>query len=382
MDGIFPDRFSLSGMRPGVHDHVFADARVRLGAGDLRTMIAAIRAVEIAADHPAIRDAALADADPIARVDGGTRGVFMGYDFHLTPEGPRLIEINTNAGGAFLNAVREGRRAAFQAEVAAMFRAEWSRARPNGGPLRRVAIVDDDPEEQYLHPEFLIARDMLSAEGIETRIVDARALVVRDDRLEAGGWEIDLVYNRCCDFNLVAPGHAAAREAVLRRLAVFTPDPHRHALLAEKRGLIRFSDTVALGAAGVPTETVAAIAAVMPEAVAVTPENVPDLRRRRAGLFFKPLDGYGARGVYRGDKVTARVWAEISRGGHIAQALVPPSITAVEVDGKVVPMKTDIRVHTHDARMLGLSARLYTGQTTNFRTPGGGFAPVEVVPER
>jgi hypothetical protein len=28
----------------------------------------------------------------------------MGYDFHLAPDGPRLIEINTNAGGAFLNA--------------------------------------------------------------------------------------------------------------------------------------------------------------------------------------------------------------------------------------------------------------------------------------
>lgn len=36
----------------------------------------------------------------------------MGYDFHVTPEGPKLIEINTNAGGAFLNAaLREAQRA-------------------------------------------------------------------------------------------------------------------------------------------------------------------------------------------------------------------------------------------------------------------------------
>ena len=27
-------------------------------------------------------------------------GFFMGYDFHLGPDGPRLIETNTNAGGA------------------------------------------------------------------------------------------------------------------------------------------------------------------------------------------------------------------------------------------------------------------------------------------
>jgi D-alanine-D-alanine ligase-like ATP-grasp enzyme len=32
------------------------------------------------------------------------RGVFMGYDFHLSAGGPQLIEINTNAGGGLLNA--------------------------------------------------------------------------------------------------------------------------------------------------------------------------------------------------------------------------------------------------------------------------------------
>ena len=29
----------------------------------------------------------------------------MGYDFHLGAGGPKLIEVNTNAGGAFLNAL-------------------------------------------------------------------------------------------------------------------------------------------------------------------------------------------------------------------------------------------------------------------------------------
>ena len=33
-----------------------------------------------------------------------TEGVFMGYDFHMSEQGPKLIEINTNAGGALLNA--------------------------------------------------------------------------------------------------------------------------------------------------------------------------------------------------------------------------------------------------------------------------------------
>ena len=39
---------------------------------------------------------ALARAPAIAALDHGPVGVFMGYDFHLTDRGPRLIEINSN----------------------------------------------------------------------------------------------------------------------------------------------------------------------------------------------------------------------------------------------------------------------------------------------
>jgi len=41
--------------------------------------------------------------------------------------------------------------------------------------------------------------------------------------------------------------------------------------------------------------------------------------------------------------------------------------------------KTDIRLYTYDGQILLTAARLYQGQTTNFRTPGGGFAPVFVI---
>ena len=51
----------------------------------------------------AARVEADAGSDAVLRHAPGNIGVFMGYDFHLTPEGPRLIEVNTNAGGALLN---------------------------------------------------------------------------------------------------------------------------------------------------------------------------------------------------------------------------------------------------------------------------------------
>ena len=39
-------------------------------------------------------------------------------------------------------------------------------------------------------------------------------------------------------------------------------------------------------------------------------------------------------------------------------------------------MKFDLRAYTYDGAVQWVAARLYQGQTTNFRTPGGGFAPV------
>ena len=68
-------------------------------------MLRTVHAVEAATRLPGYRDAALSWAPEIARQDFGPVGVFMGYDFHLAADGPKLIEVNTNAGGAFLNAL-------------------------------------------------------------------------------------------------------------------------------------------------------------------------------------------------------------------------------------------------------------------------------------
>jgi len=46
----------------------------------------------------------MAWAPEISQHEFGPRGALMGYDFHLGSGPPCLIEINTNAGGAFLNA--------------------------------------------------------------------------------------------------------------------------------------------------------------------------------------------------------------------------------------------------------------------------------------
>lgn len=84
-------------------------------------------------------------------------------------------------------------------------------------------------------------------------------------------------------------------------------------------------------------------------------------------------------GVYRGDKLTKGVWAEIAHGGYVAQTLVRPSERMIKIDETPQVRKMDVRLYTYDGQVLLVAARLYQGQTTNFRTPGGGFAPVFVI---
>jgi hypothetical protein len=101
--------------------------------------------------------------------------------------------------------------------------------------------------------------------------------------------------------------------------------------------------------------------------------------RDRKRWFFKPQSGFGSRGAYRGDKMTRRVLGEIMNGGYVAQRYAPPGERHGSADAGAAPFKTDIRCYTYRGRTQLIAARLYQGQTTNFRTPGGGFAPVYVV---
>ncbi|HEX5512842.1 MAG TPA: hypothetical protein VFY81_00455, partial [Gammaproteobacteria bacterium] len=100
------------------------------------------------------------------------------------------------------------------------------------------------------------------------------------------------------------------------------------------------------------------------------------LWQSRRDLFFKPAAGHAGKGVYRGSKVTRGVFAQIIAGGYIAQTYAPPSERVIRVDGAPVALKVDVRLYTYDSEILLTAARMYQGQTTNFRTEGGGFAPV------
>jgi hypothetical protein len=59
--------------------------------------------------------------------------------------------------------------------------------------------------------------------------------------------------------------------------------------------------------------------------------------------LFKPAGGHGSKAVYRGDKVTKGVWAEIVRGGYVAQEFAAPGERMIKLDGMPERRKTDVR---------------------------------------
>ena len=179
------------------HAHVFAEMPVFLDSVHVSQMRRIVEAIEATTRLSAYREAVLGEAHELALIDPGACGVFMGFDFHITPAGPRLIEINTNAGGAFLNIAAQGAQRSccpaadsyiearrttgpVEAEIVAMFRREWALARGDA-PLRSIAIVDVEPRGQFLYPEFQLAQQLFQSHGLRAHIADPAELELADD---------------------------------------------------------------------------------------------------------------------------------------------------------------------------------------------------------
>jgi hypothetical protein len=374
------------------HPHLFSALPVFVSREHVTQMQQVVRAVESVIALPAYRSAALVRAPAIARTAAAPRGVFFGYDFHLGNAGPQLIEINTNAGGALLNAeLGRAQRAccdevrqlvtgpvdvaALENRIHAMFLEEWRLARGDA-PLARVAIVDESPAQQYLYPEFLLFQRLFQARGITAVVGDPAELEFRAGELRHGGERVDLVYNRLTDFYFERPEHVALRQAYLTGAAVVTPHPYAHALYANKRNLALLGDEQQLRAWGAAEGTIRTLPSGIPATRAVAPADAERLWNERKHLFFKPASGFGSRGSYRGDKLTRGAFAEILEGDYVAQALVPPSERLLREADVARALKMDLRNYVYNGEVQLIAARLYQGQTTNLRTPGGGFAPV------
>ena len=235
-----------------------------------------------------------------------------------------------------------------------MLQDAWQQQRP-GLSLQQVLIVDDQPATQFLLPEFLLYRELFERNGLKSTLVDACSLIDQDPHT--------LIYNRLTDFYLT--DHPALKQHVL------VPSPQTHALYADKRNLIDLATWVnpydpahaqALSSLWLPMQVMQA-------------QDADYWWTHRHDWFFKPAAGYGSKGTYSGRKITRGKLTELMQDGtYVAQGYCPPS--TLVLPGTSEPMKVDLRAYAYAGQLLLLCARLYRGQTTNFRTPGGGFAQV------
>ena len=383
--GAFPE-FTTD---PAVHAHLFSPYALFVDRPALEAMGRVAAAVFDVAGNPGYGQRVLQWAPDIATHDPASAGGVLGLDFHLTVDGLRLIEVNTNPGGLLLNAVLlDGVRScapaawttwtttakARNAAVAAWLddaRQQFGRA------PARLAIVDSAPREQFLYPEFELYADAFQEHGVDCVIRAPEELSLGPDGLADAHGRIDMVYNRLTDFALEEASHAELHQAYLAGDVAFTPHPRAHALFADKRNLAVLGDPTLIGGFGVDAGSAALLAQVIPPTVEVVPGNRDALWAARNGYFFKPAAGFGSRGSYRGDKLTRRTWESMVSATYIAQAFAAPSLRIVHGGQS---LKADVRCFASEAGVLLFAARLYQGQTTNMRTPGGGFAAVLTAP--
>jgi len=372
----------------------YAQTIIGLPVAELAVMRRAIEALFRTAHSAAYAERVDRGADAVARHASGAFGVFMGYDFHLTDAGPRLIEINTNAGGALLNGLHTAALCdaekldwlccdppsiqEIEQRIVDTFRSEHEAVRGPGVALRRVAIVDDRPAEQFLRAEFELFVSLFARHGIEARVADTRELV----RGAAGGlalqgWPVDLVYLRDTDFQLASERTRALREAHLRGEVVVTPSPREHHLLADKRRLEIFSSREALEALGVGADDARFLSEVVPETRPLASLTLEEAWATRRDWVFKPAASYGSKGVYRGDKISKKTLAEIhADASFLAQRRIAPGTTKVGTPDGEREMKFDVRAYAYRDSIFLLGARVYQGQVTDMRSPGGGFSAI------
>ncbi len=363
-----------------------SNAVVELPLVALRRMCKLVHLLDRLTRNPDYRSLVYPQVPEVARFDPGHDAVMMCYDFHLSGDVPRLIEVNTNAGGSLLAylshnpsqpikplTLQEKLKRRLLQTFADEFR-QFSKGQKE--KPERIVIVDEDPVGQYLYPEMQAFAELFSAWGVATAIVEPEQLKASAAGVFLDGLPVDMIYNRHCDFYLESEQMAGLREAYLEGSVCLSPNPHMYGLLADKRRLVLLSDPVKRAECKLLESEEALLDLTVPTSRLLSELDLQQLWSSRKTHVFKPVDSFGSRGVLLGQKISRKRFDELPASTTLVQDLVPPSMTKVpDFD----PMKTDLRLYAYRDCVLGVTARLYRGQVTNLRTPGGGFSRVKTI---
>lgn len=305
-----------------------------------------------------------------------SRPMLLSYDVHPTPEGPVLIEVNTNAGGVLtaMQAAREGNECCadwehgqLEKRLLTLFRHDLLGADPQSTGV--VAIVDDQLMSQALLAEMHALADLIRPDAVDVRVLDAAELAYSEGRLRHQNTPIDRVYWRSTDFLLAEPAHESILRAVSERTTILAPSPAAYTAIADKRRFIEWSSQPEL-ARDETSGLSFRIAETLPMAERTTEEWYAD----RSQWVFKPASGYASRGVYVGKSISRKKLAELPAGAYLAQRYAAHPL--IDRDGR--EWKYDVRFFANRGKIIGAAARVFHGQVVGMREPGSGFAPIRV----
>lgn len=370
---------------PDLRDNL-SKAVVDVPVPAVRRMVGLVQLLNKIGNKPLYRELVYAQVPEAARFDPGHDSVMMCYDFHLLGETPKLIEVNTNAGGGLLALLShqpslpiapealhlklKKRLLQTFAEEMALF-SHAQKTKPE-----RITILDEAPEEQYLYPEMCAFADLFREWGVATDIVSPEELEASEEGVYLKSQPVDFVYNRHCDFYLESAEMTGLKDAYLAKRVCLSPNPHMYGLLADKRRAVLWANPERREALGLSAKELNLLDETILACDLLANLDKDQAWANRKKRIFKPVASFGSRGVLHGEKISRKRFEQLPAETTLVQELAPPSITPVP---DAEPMKTDLRVYAYRDRVLGITARLYRGQVTNMRTPGGGFARVRIV---
>ncbi len=305
-----------------------------------------------------------------ADIKSGVPSVLMGYDFHLTLAGPKLIEINNNAGGLYIGNKRwlpqpelSEWHEPLTARLCHMFPIAW----------QHIAIMDDNVSQQYMYPEMMAYAALLKNTGRCVYVVNPEDIAVRTDGLYIENVRLDAIYNRHTDFYLASAELAHIRDAYEKGLVQLNPYPRSYALLGDKGRMVDWWNKGFLDEF-LPLEDVHFIRNIVPESRRLQDVDAAVLWPERKQWVFKPAARHGGKGVVLGKAMSRKRFAQLVPEETILQRYVPASTVNLEE----MEFKLDIRLYTHGSKLLALAGRIWQGQLTNFRTKGSGWVPISV----
>ncbi len=313
--------------------------------------------------------------------DPGNKSIAMSYDVHWDAEQKKikLIEINTNAAFLFLSdplytaaqlpfpvpgfSVKDLIQC-FENEIQ-LSTAQKSRTLEKS---KRIAVIDEEPEQQKLFIEFLFVQIVLQFHGWDCEIFDYRKVDLQ---------KFNFIYNRYTDFYLERPDASVLRNAFTSHQTTFSPNPFEYFLLADKQRMIDWHENRFWDFSPAFQKFKSIVTDYVPKAQLFSEVDPEELWKERKHYFFKPRNSYGSKMSYRGSSISRKLFDSLPHAELIRQEFVPaPEVTFDAPEGPQ-KLKYDLRLYAYRGQLQNVVARLYQGQVTNLQTKFGGFACVK-----